>query len=119
MAKRAEEVMRTVARPAQLVGGLVRDAVRSRDELIAENALLRQQLLVAARTVKEPRSTANERGLFLILGRLVPRWREALLLVKPDTLLRSAFLADSPWTTCSPSSLVPRPIRPIMRRTSK
>jgi hypothetical protein len=42
MAKRAEEAMRTIARPAPVVGGLVRDAVRSRDELIAENALLRQ-----------------------------------------------------------------------------
>jgi transposase InsO family protein len=88
MAERAEEAMRTVTRPAPLVGGLVRDAVRSRDELIAENTLLRQQLLVAARTVKKSRFTRCERGLFLILARLVPRWREALLLVKPDTILR-------------------------------
>jgi putative transposase len=38
--------------------------------------------------VKKPRFAAYERGLLLILARLVPRWREALLLVKPDTILR-------------------------------
>jgi hypothetical protein len=41
MAERAEEPMRTVTLPVPVVGGLVRDAVRLRDELIAENTLLR------------------------------------------------------------------------------
>ena len=62
MAERAEEAMRTVARPAPMVGGLVRDAVRSRDELIAENALLRQQLLVArgrSRSRGSPRTSVD------------------------------------------------------------
>ena len=58
------------------------------EELIAENTLLRQQLIVAARTVKKPRFAAHERGLLVSLARLVPRWREALLVVKPDTILR-------------------------------
>jgi putative transposase len=83
-----EAAMRTAARPASVVGGLLRDVVRSREELIAENTLLRQQLIVAARTVKKPRFTAHERGLLVILARLVPRWRDALLVVKPDTILR-------------------------------
>jgi hypothetical protein len=62
--------------------------VRSREELIAENTLLRQQLIVAARAVKKPRFIAYERGLLVILARLVPRWRDALLVVKTDTILR-------------------------------
>jgi hypothetical protein len=87
-ADRVEATLRTAARPASLVGGLLRDVVRSREELIAENTLLRQQLIVAARTVKKPRFAACERGLLVILAGLVPRWRDALLVVKPDTILR-------------------------------
>ncbi len=80
--------MRTATRPVSVVGGLLRDVTRSREELIAENTLLRQQLIVAARTVKKPRFTAHERGLLVLLARLVPRWRDALLVVKPETVLR-------------------------------
>jgi putative transposase len=86
--ERVEAAMQSAARPASVVGGLLRDVVRSREELIAENALLRQQLLVAARTARKPRFTRYERGLLVILARLVPRWRDALLVVKPETILR-------------------------------
>jgi hypothetical protein len=60
--------------------------IRSRSELLAENALLRQQLIVAARRTKRPKFVAYERGLVL-RARLVPRWWDAILLVKPETLL--------------------------------
>jgi hypothetical protein len=40
MAERVEEAMRAATRPASVAGGLLRDVVRSRDELIAENTLL-------------------------------------------------------------------------------
>jgi hypothetical protein len=39
---------------ASVLAGAVRDAVRPRTELIAENALLRQQLIVVRRKVKRP-----------------------------------------------------------------
>jgi putative transposase len=87
-AERVEGALRTAARPASLAGGLLRDVVRSREDLIAENALLRQQLIVTARTVHKPRFTGYERGLLVILASFVPRWRDALLVVKPDTILR-------------------------------
>jgi hypothetical protein len=45
-------------------------------------------LIVAGRTVKKPRFTRYERGLFVILARLVPRSRDAPLVVKPGTILR-------------------------------
>jgi hypothetical protein len=61
---------------------------RARSELIAENALLRQQLIVAARAVKHPVLLGHERGLLILLARLVPLWRGALLLVKPETVFR-------------------------------
>jgi putative transposase len=71
-----------------LVAGVAGDLVRSRQELMAENTLLRQQLIVASRTVNRPKLQPHERGLLVLLARLVPRWRDALLLVKPETVLR-------------------------------
>jgi hypothetical protein len=71
-----------------VVGGFIGDMTRTRSELLAENALLRQQLIVAARAVKRPDLNPHERGLLALLASLLPRWRDALLLVKPKTLLR-------------------------------
>lgn len=66
----------------------VTDLARSRPQLIAENLLLRQQLLVLNRTVKRPRFTAVDRALLMLLASRLQTWRNALLIVKPDTLLR-------------------------------
>ncbi|MGH8310971.1 MAG: hypothetical protein ACRETX_14395 [Steroidobacteraceae bacterium] len=54
--RRVHSAVRAATQPASLLVGLVEDAFRSRDELIAENALLRQQLIVAARLVARPRN---------------------------------------------------------------
>ena len=80
--------LRRASRPFPLVGGLVGDMTRSRSELIAENALLRQQLIVASSATKRPVFLGHERGLLVLLARFVPLWRSALLLVKPETVLR-------------------------------
>ncbi len=50
--------------------------------------MLRQQLIVASRKVKRPIFKAHERGFVVLLASLLPHWRNALLLVKPDTVLR-------------------------------
>ena len=68
--------------------GLLRDLTRSRDQLIAENALLRQQLIVASRKVKRPAFKPHERGLMVSLASIVRGWRDTVLLVKPETILR-------------------------------
>jgi transposase InsO family protein len=70
------------------VGGFIADVTRTRAELIAENALLRQQLIVASRGVKRPAFRVHERGLLVLLASLHSQWRRALLLVKPETVLR-------------------------------
>src|SRR6266550_4338282 len=64
------------------------DLGRSKSELIAENALLRQQLIVLRRQVKRPAFTRTDRILLVLLARLVRTWNQALLIVQPDTLLR-------------------------------
>src|SRR5439155_4401907 len=64
------------------------DLSRSKSELIAENALLRQQLIVLRRQVKRPTFSRTDRILLVLLARLVRTWQQALLIVQPDTLLR-------------------------------
>jgi putative transposase len=61
---------------------------RSKSELIAENALLRQQLIILKRQVKRPVCTKTDRVLLVLLARLVRMWQQALVIVQPDTLLR-------------------------------
>jgi putative transposase len=64
------------------------DLGRSKSELIAENALLRQQLLILKRQVKQPLITRTDHILLVLLARLVRTWNQALFIVQPDTLLR-------------------------------
>jgi transposase InsO family protein len=71
-----------------VVSGFIADVTRTRAELITKNALLRQQLIVASRGVKRPAFRAHERGLLVLLASLLRQWRHALLLVKPETVLR-------------------------------
>jgi len=64
------------------------DLGRSKSELIAENALLRQQLIILRREVKRPSISRTDRILLVLLARLVQTWQQALVIVQPDTLLR-------------------------------
>jgi transposase InsO family protein len=64
------------------------DLARSKPQLLAENLLLRQQLIVLNRSAKRPQFTAAERGLFVLLASKLQGWTEALLIIKPETVLR-------------------------------
>ena len=64
------------------------DLGRSKSELVAENALLRQQLIILKRQVERPACTKTDRLLLVLLARLVRTWQQALFVVQPDTLLR-------------------------------
>jgi putative transposase len=56
-----------------LLGTLI-DLARSKSELVAENALLRQQLIVLRRQVKRPACTKTDRMLLVLLARMVRTW---------------------------------------------
>jgi hypothetical protein len=71
-----------------LLLGTAGDLTRSRGELIAENAFLRQQVIVLKRQTPRPRLTQQDRRLLVLLASKVRGWKDALLLVKPDTLLK-------------------------------
>ena len=68
--------------------GTLTDLARSKAELLAENALLRQQLLILKRQVKRPACTKRDRILLVLLARAVRAWKQTLFLVQPETLLR-------------------------------
>jgi putative transposase len=67
--------------------GTLNDLARPRTELIAENALLRQQLVILHRQAKRPVCTRTDRILLVLLARAARHWKHALLIVQPDTLL--------------------------------
>ncbi len=73
---------------APLVASTLVDLVQSRPALLAENALLRQQLIILRRSVKRPRCTPADRVFLMLLASRLPAWRQALLIVQPETLLR-------------------------------
>jgi putative transposase len=73
----------------RFVSGLAADLVRRRIELVAENALLRQQLIAAERKVAgRVRWTPWQRFTIVLAARVAPAWREATLLIQPATILR-------------------------------
>ncbi len=81
-------LLRPPSSVATMACAAARDVIRSRSDLLAENALLRQQLLVLRRSVTRPRLHGDDRLLMLILARVTRAWRDAVHLVKPDTVLR-------------------------------
>ncbi len=64
------------------------DLTRIRAELIAENVLLRHQLGILRRQVKRPQLTKGDRLGLLFWASRLRDWKQALLIVKPETLLR-------------------------------
>jgi len=71
-----------------LLLGTLTDQARSKSELVAENALLRQQLIILRRQVKRPACTKTDRMLLVLLAKMVRTWKQALFIVQPETLLR-------------------------------
>jgi hypothetical protein len=77
----------TQPRPRSQVMGVIADLRRSKEELIAENMLLRQQLIVLERQVKRPKLTQRDRQVLVLLSSWIQAWRDALMVVKPNTLI--------------------------------
>jgi putative transposase len=71
-----------------LLLGTLTDQARRKSELVAENAFLRQQLIILRRQVKRPACTKRDRMLLVLLARMVQTWKQALFIVQPETLLR-------------------------------
>jgi hypothetical protein len=71
-----------------VAAGAVADLIRTRRELILENAMLRHQIVILFRKSPEPRLTTVDRLRILAGAELLPMWRRALAIVQPETVLR-------------------------------
>jgi len=72
----------------------------SRRDLLLENLALRQQVALLKLRRPRPRFTASDRLFCIILRRLWHGWKQALLLVQPDTVVRwyrAGFKAYWTW----------------------
>jgi putative transposase len=68
--------------------GLVLRCFCSRRRLLTENLALRQQLSVFKRRHPRPKLTAADRLFWLLARRLWSSWKEALILVNPETVVQ-------------------------------
>ena len=60
---------------------------QTRKNLLLENALLRQQLVMYQRTVKRPKILQRDRIFLVWLSKVFSRWKEALVVVRPETVI--------------------------------
>src|SRR5262245_54270871 len=67
---------------------LIPIALRLRSELALENLALRQQLAVLSRQHRRPKLRRSDRMFWLFSSRFWVHWREALIIVKPGTVVR-------------------------------
>ena len=72
----------------KLIGILLRALLANRAALARENLALRQQLAVLKRSVKRPALRQRDRIFWTWLSRLWNGWRTALLIVKPETVIK-------------------------------
>jgi putative transposase len=77
----------------------------SRTALAAENLALRQQLAVLNRKIHRPRLRRRDRFFRVIVSQLWKNWREVLIIVKPETVIkwhRQGFRLYWRWKSKAP-----------------
>ena len=70
------------------IASAVHLATRSRADLLMEILALRQQLAIYQRKVCRPKLVRGDRLFWIWLRRNWSRWRDALVIARPDTVLR-------------------------------
>src|ERR1019366_6883480 len=79
---------------------LANRSLYTRRDLLLENLALRQQLGALTRRHPQIRLAASDKLLWVILRRLWPRWKQALILVRPETVVgwhRAGFKLYWTW----------------------
>ena len=105
-----------------LILGWLRRLAASRSNLLIENLALRQQLAILTAKRPRPRMRAADRFFWLTLRRFWPRWKEVVVVIRPDTVVRwhrAGFRKF--WTWKSRRRFIGRPstnaqIRRLVRR---
>jgi hypothetical protein len=68
-------------------------------DVVLENLALRRQLSIYQRKQKRPRLTRGDRWFWMTVSVMWKNWRQALLIVHPDTLEHQGWIASE----CPPS----------------
>jgi len=63
-------------------------SLKSQRELVLENLALRQQVVMLKRSVKRARPNRTDRLLWIAFSRLVVNWRNSVIAIHPDTVVR-------------------------------
>ena len=72
----------------KLVFWIFRLIFKDRNNLILENLALRQQLAVQERNINRPRLRNQDRVFWSLLSQIWTDWKSALLIVKPETVVK-------------------------------
>jgi transposase InsO family protein len=101
-----------------------RSSLKSQRELALENLALRQQLAVVKRKVKRPKLTKADRAFWVALSRLCPDWQNAVILVKPETVIgwhRKGFKLYWTWKSRNRGGRPPidGELRTLIRRMAR
>jgi transposase InsO family protein len=108
----------------RLLFALLATPFRSKSVLEAENAALRQQILVLRRKLRGRVKLSNGDRLFFVwLYRLFPSITRAMLIIRPDTLVRwhrAGFRCYWRWKSCGRVGRprIDRDLRALIRRMS-
>ena len=80
-------MLRIIAQFFSFILVLLRNLIRPRATLIAENLILRQQLEILSRT-RKAKFQQRDRLILILLSRLIPHWKDIIRICQPETLLR-------------------------------
>jgi hypothetical protein len=102
---------------------LIRSLILPRTALAAENLALRQQLALLNRKIHRPQLHRRDRFFWMILSQLWKNWREVLIIVKPETVIkwhRQGFKLYWRWKSKAPLGRpkIDKEIRELIKRMS-
>ena len=102
----------------------LRSLIVPRIVLATEIAVLRQQLIVLNRTIKRPKLRRRDRLFWVSLSRLWKDWRELLVIVRPETVIkwhREGFRLYWRWKSKCQAGRPPinQEIQDLIRRMSR
>jgi hypothetical protein len=83
-----------------LLVSLIKSSLKKQTELALENLALRQQLVILKRERPHARLRRRDRLFWVSLSAIWQRWRESLLVVKPETVVRWRRKGFALYWTC-------------------
>ena len=106
-----------------LVFGALVTVFRSRRDLVLENLVLKQQLAAFKAKSHRPRIRVCDRAFWIVVRRLWSKWSDALIIVRPDTVVRwhrAGFRVFWSWISrrrgCQGRPAVDAEVRELIRR---